>query len=196
MIKLKNLLGEAEEITQESKKNYWAFILQALIGQNPDAFYRQYRHEIDTMAKALVKKYGPPSGGTIYRGIILDPSEVHNGKVQQQHCTEISYVSFSEDKRIAVAFGDTKNPMASSLMQKFPNKKGYLIAAEYRPDQLLFHHKWLSDANMWDVVRHYVGDSSKYVEVQKEVITKPKPYYYVEPIPPGASGELDIGGSV
>jgi hypothetical protein len=192
VIKLKKLLKEsAEEATKRSMKIYWHFLLNALSGRNPDDFYRQYRREIDAIAKLLVERYGPTSGGTVYRGIILDPSEVHSGKVQ--HAPEITYVSFSEDKQIALAFGDTENPIASSLMQRYSNKRGYLITAEYRPDQILFHHKWLTDGNMWPAIKNQFGDDAKYTEMQKEIILKPKPYYRVEPIPPGISGGMEVG---
>lgn len=191
MIKLKELLKESGQVTPEALKNYWNFALNALSGHNPDSFYRAHRQDIDTIADALVKKYGPVAGGEIYRGIILDPSEVQNGKVQND--PQITYVSFSEDKRIAIAFGDTENPMAEFLMSQYPNKRGFLITATYRPEQLLFHHKWLSDGNMWPAVKQLFGDDAKYMEMQKEVMLKPKPYYRVEPIPPGASGGLEVG---
>ena len=191
MIKLKSLLTEAGELTQESVKIYWNFALSALIGRNPDHFYRSHHQEIDAMAAALAKKYGPTSGDTVYRGIILDPSEVQNGKVH--HDPQITYVSFSEDKKIAIAFGDIENPMAEFMMQRFPTKKGYLITADYRPDQVLFHYKWITAANLWPAVENLLGEQSEYIKIQKEVITKPKPYYRVEPVLPGASGGIVVG---
>jgi hypothetical protein len=192
MIKLKHLLREnKEEVIKNALRVYWNFVFNALSGRNPDSYYRQYQKEINIIADALKKRYGPSSGGTAWRGIILDPSEVHNGKVN--HVDIITYVSFTEDKRIAIAFGDIENPMAEFMMARYPNKQGYLITDTWTPDILLFHWKWINDANMWPAVEHVFGDSAKYMKMQKELILKPKPYYYVEPILPGASGGLIVG---
>ena len=191
MIKLKSLIVESIQVTSVQVKIYWNFVLNALSGHNPDDFYRQNRASIDNIANAMVEKYGPTGGGTIYRGIILDPSEVRNNKVSSDH--RITYVSFSEDKRIALAFADTENPMAEFMMQRFPKKQGFLITTTFHPSDVLFHHKWLSDTNMWPFLKHTFGDHVKYVEMQKEIITKPKPYYRVEPVQPGESGGLEVG---
>jgi hypothetical protein len=192
MIKLKQLLNESSnEAVAMALRHYWNFVLNAISGHNPDSFYRAHRQEVDFIAKKLLEKYGPSTGGTAWRGILLEPSEVHNGKVR--HVEEITYVSFSEDKRIAIAFGDTENPMAEYAMERYPNKKGYLITADWRPDQLLFHHKWMTDANMWGTLEQLFGDAVKYIRMQQELILKPKPYYYVEPVPPGASDGLEVG---
>jgi hypothetical protein len=192
MIKLKKLLKEGtNEAVAVALRHYWNFVLNAMSGHNPDDYYREHHKEIDFIANALLKKYGPASGGTAWRGILLYPSEAADGKVR--HDPQITYVSFSEDKRIAIAFGDTENPMAEFAMARYPNKKGYLITADWRPEQLLFHYKWMDDANMWPAVEQLFGDAIKYMKMQKELILKPKPYYYVEPVPPGASGGLEVG---
>lgn len=192
MIKLRELLLENNnEAVAQALRHYWNFVLNALSGHNPDSFYSSHRKEIEFIAAALIKKYGPTSGGTAWRGILLDPSEVKNGKVH--HLDHITYVSFSEDKRIAIAFGDIENPMAEFARQKYPNQEGYLITADWRPEQLLFHYKWMDDANMWPSVTQLFGDSVKWMKMQKELILKPKPYYHVEPVPPGASGGLEVG---
>jgi len=192
MIKLRSLLeeGQTYPITKESIKTYWNFALNALRGANPDSFYKLHRTEIEAVAALLTSKYGP-TGGTVYRGIMLDPSEVRNGKINQ--LPHITYVSFSEDKDIALAFADTENPMAEFMMQKYPNHKGYLITSTYQPSDVLFHHKWITDANMWSVIHHFFGENAKYFEMQKEVMLKPKPYYRVEPVQPGVSNKRQVG---
>lgn len=195
MIKLKDLILENGQsvITAEALKNYWNFVLNALKGamKESDHFYRQYKNDIDLIAGALVKKYGPHQGGKIYRGIILADNEIINGKVQ--HAPELTFVSFSEDKNIAIAFGDIENPMSDFVIHLYPNKKGYLITAEFRPEQLLFHHSWIHSTGMKPMIHQYFGDHAKYVELQKEVMIKPRPYYRVEPVEPGASGGLEVG---
>jgi hypothetical protein len=190
MIKLKDLISEAP-ISQLEVKLYWNFVLNAISGKNPDAYYRQYQQQIDSMALALVTKYGPNIGGIAYRGIILDDTDVHNGKVN--HDSNITYTSFSEDKSIAIAFADTDNPMWEFGKQRYPDKKGYLITDKWKPQDLIFHHKWLTDANMWKVLEHFFDENVKYIKMQKELILKPKPTYDVEPIAPGTSGGLEVG---
>ncbi len=192
MIKLKDLLKEAETpLEPDDIRYYWNFVLNALSGHNPDAFYRTNKLRIDKVATILVTKYGPTTGGEAYRGIILDPSEVHNGRVN--HVPEITYVSFSEEKKIALAFADTENPMWDFGKTRYPNKKGYLIISIWRPENLLFHHKWLTDTNTWPVARAFFGDNTRWMEMQKELILKPRPYYRVEPVEPGTSGGLQVG---
>lgn len=81
----------------------------------------------------------------------------------------------------------------SGVMSRYPNKKGYLITADWRPDLLLFHYKWMDDANINVTVEQLFGDAIKYMKMQKELILSFKNHITVEPIPPGASGGLEVG---
>lgn len=189
MIKLKELITEA--IEPIAIKLYWNFVLNALSGRNPDDFYRQYKLHIDSVIDALVKKYGPTVGGEAYRGIILDPSEVKDGKVN--HVPHITYVSFSEERKIALAFADIQNSMWDFGKTRYPNSEGYLITCQWRPEHLMFHYKWMDDTNMWPVAEHFFGSDVKYIKMQKELILKPRPYYRVIPVSPGTSDNLEVG---
>jgi len=189
MIKLKELIQE--NVDGMSIRLYWNFVLNALSGRNPDEFYRQYSRQINSIAEELTRRYGPSTGGEAYRGIMLDPSEVKDGKVN--HIPEVTYVSFSEDKKIAIAFADIENSMWEFGRIKYPKHQGYLITANWRPEHLLFHHKWMDDTNMWPVAEHFFGHDAKYIELQKELILKPRPYYRVFPVLPGTSDNLEVG---
>lgn len=189
MIKLKELIQE--NVDGMSIRLYWNFVLNALSGRNPDDFYRQYSRQINSVADELVKRYGPSTGGEAYRGIMLDPSEIHNGKIN--HIPEVTYVSFSEEKKIAIAFADIENSMWDFGKIKYPGHQGYLIVAQWRPEHLLFHYKWMDDTNMWPVAEHFFGGDVKYIKMQKELILKPRPYYRVTPVLPGTSDNLEVG---
>jgi hypothetical protein len=181
----------AETLTPEAwlaYQHYGNFAINALTGHNPDAYYTRYQREIDAVARALQNRFGPKTGNAIYRGIILDPSEVHNGSVKG--VPEIQFVSFTENKDVAIAFADIKNPMAEFMMWRYPNKQGYLITKNnYDPSQLLYHHSW---AKIFPT-QQILGTDAKYLEIQKEVILKPEDEYSVVPVPPGSSHGLHVG---
>lgn len=124
--KNKFVLNEAmdQAALMEAVKIYWNFIFNALSGRNPDRYYRKNSQSIDLIAAVLRKKF-PKSIKPLYRGILLSPDEVHDGKVKHQ--SEITYVSFSEDKNIAIAFADIKNDISKYVAFWSPNKTGYLI---------------------------------------------------------------------
>ncbi len=196
MIKLKDLLKEdAEEEKKEAVtkafQHYWEFVfsvMHVLHGINADSYYRSHRREIDIMAAYFVKEYGPTSGGTAWRGIIVDPSRIHNRKIN--HDPRMNFVSFSEDKQIAISFGDIDNALWGEK-EKYPNDKGYLITSTWRPELLLFHWKWAVE-DMRDVAEKvFYSSDIPVIEKQKELILKPKPYYYVEPVPPGTSNNIE-----
>ena len=175
----------------EAMKIYWNFIFNALSGRNPDNYYRKNSQSINLIAAVLRKKF-PKSIKPLYRGILLSPDEVHDGKVKHQ--SEITYVSFSEDKNIAIAFADIKNDISKYVAFSSPNKTGYLITKNtYDQNLMLFHYEWLSDTNAMAAFRRIVGADSKFAEIQKEVILKPENTYAVEPVTPGSSNNMNVG---
>ena len=189
----KFVLNEAmdQAALMEAVKIYWNFIFNALSGRNPDSYYRQNSKEIDFVAVLLRKKF-PKAIKPLYRGILLFPNEVHDNKVKHQ--SEITYVSFSEDKNIAVAFADTQNSISSYVAQQYPTKKGYLITKNtYDQNLMLFHYEWLFDTNAIAAFRRAFGNDSRFAEIQKEVILKPENSYAVEPVIPGSSNNMDVG---
>ena len=171
----------------ESLHHYGNFTLNALAGRNPDDYYTQHQKDIDATADVLRHRFGPKEGSTVYRGIILDPSEVHNGAVKA--VPEIKFVSFSEDRKIALAFADPANPMAEFLHQKYPNKVGYMIEEQYQPEQLLYHNSW---SKVLPIERAF-GDDAKITAMQKEVILKPQTEYRVTPVKTGSSNGYYVG---
>jgi hypothetical protein len=189
VIKLKSLIGET--VNSMDIRIYWTFVLEAIRGKNPDNFYKQHQRSIDGIATELVRRFGPTVGGRAYRGIMLDDKDIVGGKVQ--HDSQITFVSFSEEKKVAIAFADTENPMWSFGRMLHPTKKGYLIEIDWKPEELLFHHQWLTNTNMWAFARQYYGSDARFLEIQKEVMLKPRPYYRVVPIKAGESGGMEVG---
>ena len=196
MIKLKNIVKEIEDetspennevITKEEFHHYGNFVLNALMGRNPDEYYTQYSKNIDKVSDILRKRFGPTTGTTVYRGIILDPKEVNNGVIK--NLPHIRYASFSEDIDVAIAFADPQNPMASFLTKLYPNKRGYIITEKYDPRKLLYHHSW---SKIFPMERIF-GADVKSLEKQKEVILKPEPEYKVVPIASGSSKGYWVG---
>lgn len=175
----------------EALQIYWNFIFDALRGANPDRYYRKNSQSIDLIAAVLRKKF-PKSIKPLYRGILLSPDEVHDGKVKHQ--SEITYVSFSEDKNIAIAFADIKNDISKYVAVSSPNKTGYLITKNtYDQSLMLFHYEWLHDTNAMVAFRRIVGADSNFAEIQKEVILKPESTYTVEPVIAGSSNNMIVG---
>ena len=197
MIKLKSLIRENRPIVPNDIRYYWNFMANALSGRmrHADNLYHQYQESIDLMAKELRKRYGPNISSPVYRGILLDDHEVHNGEVSGDF--GVTFVSFTEDKDIAIGFADTENDMSSFVVALHPTKKGYLITKpNYDFDLLLFHYSWLDKANMRPVWRQIFGDDADIVDKQKEVTLKPERRYEVVPVPPGASGGAKVGSDL
>lgn len=186
---LKEAIDQAALI--DAVKIYWNFIFNALSGRNPDAYYRQNSQAIDFVASMLRKKF-PKTIKPLYRGILLFPNEVRDGKVKHQ--SDITYVSFSEDKNISIAFADTQNSISSYVTQRYPDKTGYLITKNtYDQNLMLFHHEWLIDTNAIVAFRRVFGNDAEIAEIQKEVILKPESSYEVEPVAPGSSNNINVG---
>lgn len=192
---IKNNEFKLNEVNLDSIKEaypiYWNFIFNLLIGKNPDHYYRQNNQKIDLISQFLRGKF-PKQIKPLYRGILLDPSEIINKKVKG--IEHITFVSFSEDKRIALAFADTKNNISRYAMQTNPKQKGYLITkSSYNPSELIFHYEWLFDTRLITNFRNIVGDEARFIELQKEVVLKPESEYSVEEVAPGISNNLHVG---
>jgi len=192
---IKNNEFKLNEVNLDSIKEaypiYWNFIFNLLIGKNPDHYYRQNNQKIDLISQFLRGKF-PKQIKPLYRGILLDPSEIINKKVKG--IEKITFVSFSEDKRIALAFADTKNNISRYAMQTNPKQKGYLITkSSYNPSELIFHYEWLFDTRLITNFKNKLGDEASFIELQKEVVLKPESEYSVEEVAPGISNNLHVG---
>jgi len=192
---IKNNEFKLNEVNLDSIKEaypiYWNFIFNLLIGKNPDHYYRQNSKKIDLISQFLSGKF-PKQIKPLYRGILLNPHEVINKKIKG--ISKITYVSFSEDKQIALAFADTKNDISRFAMQTNPKQKGYLITkSSYNPSELIFHYEWLFDTRSITNFKNMLDDEARFIELQKEVVLKPESEYSVEEVAPGISNNLHVG---
>jgi hypothetical protein len=129
-------------MTKEDLGIYFNWSCNMLAG-NPIATDKYLRDNLDTVkrvAAELLKSinYTPR---TIYRGIVVPEGELtelspHHG---------FTYLSFSEDLRIAKIFADPAHDMAFILRKRLGNDLyGYITEYTPRVEEILFHHRFLS----------------------------------------------------
>lgn len=157
--------GNTEE---EDFEIYFNFVANALRGGNPqavDAHYKANRRSINLIAAKCVEKFSPPRK-KIYRGILLEDQYVKNNTFKPMH--NILYMSFSEDKNVALEFGDPHSWMSGSFMSQNPNAKGYIIEHHPKAKEILFHWTWYQKIGLHRIP----GDDSTTIIQQKEVIIR------------------------
>lgn len=161
--------------TMSKNFNYYLnWVLLALMGRTveSDAIYKEYEKNIDKFASHIMTLY-PPKFKTIYRGILLEPKEIHNEKVKPLN--HIKSISFTEDLDIALDFANPGSWMSKFVLSMRPESKGYIIEQEPDATTILFHHGWYDKLPL-DYGFSRLGMSSQ-EEVplaikQKEVIVK------------------------
>jgi hypothetical protein len=141
--------------------HYMNFILNALLGTNPDAYYREHQADIEAAA-AVVRRAMGATNAEVWRGVLLDPREVPDLKLKP--LDHITFLSFSSDREVAKGFANIDHPISQFVKWKTPHYKGYLIKHVAESNEILFHHDWAD--------RLHIG---KYIEIevvksQKEVI--------------------------
>lgn len=154
--------------------HYINFVLNALVGGNPgavDNHYRTNNAEIDGVAKGLRASLPTPHH-TLWRGILAEDKYIKNGHLLPLE--HVTYLSFTEDKRVAQQFANPLDWMALTVMQKYPNSKGYMI--EYHPafDEIIFHWSWHKALK----IEHYLPQAMETVLEQKEVLLKQKHHHF------------------
>lgn len=164
---------------------YLSWIVPMIMGNmaEADALARQYRTVLYKFAADLQFKNRQPLN-TLYRGLLLHPSEVVNGAVYTRPGGEES-VSFSEDRDVACYFALPGTIVSGYVAQQRPGVEGYI--AEYLPrrDEVLWHYKWNPiaykgrrfdvrvAARMHPMTAHDPAQFDLAFNTQKEVILKP-----------------------
>jgi hypothetical protein len=118
---------------------YFQWSCRALLGGDPvatDKFLNDNIDVIKTVAQVMLKKvnYYPTE---IYRGIIL-PEEVDELKPHKN----FTYLSFSEDRKIAESFADPSPSGFGTLF--FLGEYGYLIKYVPKIEEIIFHYSFLN----------------------------------------------------
>ena|GEM_PF-2544653 len=175
--------------TKEEYNLYVNWVLYAALGMlsEADALMRQHKKPIERMAKKLRKKLGCPVR-TIYRGLLIEPSEVPPDRMLPPDPTP-TFVSFSEDKDVACWFASRDTMMAGAVTERRPDVVGWLMETVPKRDDVLFHWSWASKfpgpsverpraIPLWLLAAHHPHMADKVdqvkwnVETQKEVILK------------------------
>ena len=141
------------------------FILNALRGGNPDAYYFENQKYIDVFLKQLRYRF-KPKRQKIYRGILMHPDSVKGRKLTP--LKHISYLSFSDDLSIAKVFADMNSDMAIPFRYVNPDHGGYLIEHEAEPEEIIFHHSWTDALEIKKFFKYNVH----VVYAQREVMIK------------------------
>jgi len=175
--------------TKEEYNLYVNWVLYAALGMlsEADALMRQHKKPIERMAKKLRKKLGCPVR-TIYRGLLIEPSEVPPDRMLPPDPTP-TFVSFSEDKDVACWFASRDTMMAGAVTGSRPDVVGWLMETVPKKDDVLFHWSWATKfpgptparpraIPLWLLAAHHPHMADKVdqvkwnVETQKEVILK------------------------
>lgn len=163
---------------------YLSWLVPAIMGrlQEADAMMSRYGTEIHRFAAMLQKQYRQPLR-TLYRGVLLEPSEVIRGYVFPQ--AGVGSVSFSESRDVACYFGLPDTIMSGFVKSQRPKVEGYL--AEHMPlrSEILWHYKWnplrvkgrvfdvRSGARQHPLTAHDPAQFDFVFNTQQEVILKP-----------------------
>jgi hypothetical protein len=135
----------------------------ALLGGNPVAADQLLKANLDIIKEisgVLLGKfnYTPKE---IYRGIIL-PNEIDELKPHEN----FTYLSFSEDRKIAESFANPTPTGFGSLF--YLGKYGYVIEYIPKPEEVIFHYKFMELLPYRSVfIKAGLGDET--LNEQKEV---------------------------
>lgn len=149
-------------------ETYLTFITNALLAATPDTdlYYKQNERQILNTAIKINEKF-PVTLGQVYRGILLKPDSAKDSILKPLEF--IKYLSFTEDKEVALEFADTKSDLSLFVMRQHPDSKGYLIEHNVTLDEIVFHHSWIDALHLNLYFDHA---SINTLKQQKEVLIK------------------------
>ena len=122
---------------------YVSWIVYAVVGKTSeaDAVLREHRDDVLAGAEAQRRMFPPPPSPVLYRGLLLEPEAIVDGRVAPD--TRLESVSFTEDLDVAHYFADPASDMSALVRSMRPRAEGYIGAHEPTPgDVVLFHHAW------------------------------------------------------
>lgn len=146
---------------------YFNWTCNALLGLNPvgaDNYLKKNIVVIKKAAQFLLNKIGY-TPKEIYRGIILQ-YKLKNGELPPHE--NFTYLSFSEDKKIARSFADPSPEGFGSVYDLGEN--GYIISYTPRIDEIIFHYKFAEILPFAKAIEQGgITGSADTIEEQKEV---------------------------
>lgn len=125
---------------------YLSFVIPAIQGQmsQADAVLRAHKPQVMKVVRKL-HKLCPVTPKTVYRGMMLEPEHVTDGKVGKDPVVDAQFVSYSEDRDIACWFSDRDSFMNSigiGMRVDMARAQGYIVTAKPKRSDILFHWSW------------------------------------------------------
>jgi hypothetical protein len=124
----------------------------------------------------------------IHRGMLLDPAQPFRAD------PKLTFLSWSEDRDVALWFACPRSVVSEPLMQQTPNLRGYVADLPAPRSRVLFHHSWASALGglaCFALVHPRMGAEGKRqiewsLRTQREIITEP-----VDDLAPQPVADLD-----
>lgn len=150
---------------------YINFALYAVLGKlaEADDLLVKHGHAVRRVADYL-SRTRPFSRAPLYRGLL-----VGDGAVKAD--SRYKFLSWSEDRDVAVWFASTDSVISEHVLEHNPNVRGVLLELPV-PRQVLFHHSWALGWERFAVVHPHMGPEGARqiawsLRTQREVITAP-----------------------
>ena len=102
----------------ESDYCLWCnFVLNAIAGHNPDAYFREHREPIVRAARRIREKLMVPHASSVFRGLLVPPELALLPHLAPM--PHITYLSFSIDEAVAQIFADPAHPIGAPMLALF-----------------------------------------------------------------------------
>jgi hypothetical protein len=147
---------------------YYNWSLHALIGLDnaaADKYLNENLATIKEIAGALLRdmEIEPQE---IYRGILMHEADLTELKPHDNY----TYLSFSDDPKIANSFADVNGFGSEFGINHNLGRYGYVVSYTPQLSEILFHHSFLDVFPYRKHMKQIVGDTSKTMDIQKEVM--------------------------
>lgn len=184
--------GGPQVTTPQPEDIYLNFILLAVVGKmgEADGLFERFPGVIEGVARML-RTRTPPPRRPLYRGLLLDPREVATGHLSAD---ERRFLSFTEDRDLALWFAHPCSIMSSFMVEAEPHKRPYLAerGASAPTDDIIFHYTWVPGIeravgmSMYDLTEmHPQVDAEQLawnLRTQREAIVLPPMKLTVKPL--------------
>lgn len=169
---------------------YLQWVLFAVYGMlgYADGMIREHGDSIRRVA-AWLRATMPVKPGTVYRGLLLDPSLLRASDGLVDVDPNYTFLSYTEDKNVACWFADRESTISKSVADRYADASGYIAKRRPRQADILFHYSWglgfpLAGRRipLWVIAtqdpRMDPRQIEQWLKTQQEVILEPvtKPY--------------------
>jgi hypothetical protein len=127
--------------SRSSINAYINWVIYAVLGRmgQADDVMNKHRNQIYAVARWMMKQRKPPIR-KLYRGVLLEPSEVEDGVIKPD--PQLTFLSFSESFDVACWFADPDSIMSGYVSEQRPGVEGWIIEYKPKPSEILWHHTW------------------------------------------------------